>query len=164
MKARFAVTLVFVTCLGFASSRADDESSQKSLLQGVWILSNGETNGNALDEVLRKKGLDGLRVKFTGDLMTMSGLGAPEHKYRFTLNPADRPQTIRLVTVETQGKAPKGSVLNGIYKIEENQLKLCLPADSTVERPKEFEAPSGSRHSMLVLKRHANDNEPSAEP
>lgn len=164
MKARFTVILVFVACLGFAKARADDGTSQKSLLQGVWILSHGETNGNVLDEVLQKKGLDGLRVEFTGDLMNISGLGASEHIYRFTLKPADRPQAIRLVTVETQGKAPTGSVLNGIYKIEENQLKLCLPADSTVERPKKFEAPSGSRHSMLVLKRHTNDKEPSAEP
>jgi hypothetical protein len=75
-----------------------------------------------------------------------------------------RQQTIRLVTVETQGKAPKGTVLIGIYKIEDEELKLCLPADSTVERPKEFEAPSGSRLSMLVLRRHANDEKTRAEP
>ena len=164
MKNRFSIALVFVTCFGVVSVRADEAANQKERLQGVWILSKGETNGKALDEVLRKRGLGGLQIKFSDDLMIMTGFGAPDHTYRFALTPTDRPKTIRLVTVETQGKAPKGSVLIGIYKIQDEELKLCLPADSTVERPKKFEAPSGSRLSMLVLRRQTNDEKTHTKP
>lgn len=163
MKTRFSIAIAFVTCLGMTHVGADDEADRKSRLQGVWTLTRGETNGKDLGEVLRKRGLDGLKIKFSGDLMTMTGFGAPDHKYRFTLKP-DHPQTIRLVTVETQGKAPKGSVLHGIYKIEKEELKLCLPADPSVERPKKFAAPSGSRLSMLVLKRQSDDDKPRVQP
>ncbi len=75
MKTLSNIALVLVACFGIVSVRADNEANQKARLQGVWILSKGETNGKALNEVLRKRGLQGLEIKFSDDLMTMTGFG-----------------------------------------------------------------------------------------
>ncbi|MCS7467337.1 TIGR03067 domain-containing protein [Stieleria sp. ICT_E10.1] len=164
MKTAVEFAMVCIVCLVSAAARADDSPDDKSRLQGVWALSSGETNGRPLGEVLRKKGLSDLRIKFSGDLMTMTGFGTPGYTYHFTLQPMEQPKGMRLVTVETHGKAPKGSVLHCIYEMKGEELRLCLPSDSTVERPKKFEAPSGSRLSLLVLSRPANNDNPRSEP
>ena len=39
----------------------------------------------------------------------------------------------------------------GIYMLEGANLKLCLAGDPGAERPRYFEAPEGSRLSMLTL-------------
>ncbi|UUO05070.1 TIGR03067 domain-containing protein [Blastopirellula sp. J2-11] len=164
MNSRFTLSLVFALCLSVAGVRAEEESSEKSQLQGVWILSQGEANGKSLNQLLKDRGLGGLQIKFSDDLMTMTGFGGPDHKWKFSLLPMNQPQAIRLVAIETQGKTPQGTTLTGIYAIEKDVLKLCLPADSTVDPPKKFEAPSGSRYSMLTLKRQSKEDESRAEP
>ncbi len=164
MKTKVKTALIGFLCLVSMPARADDAADDKMRLQGVWVLSSGETNGKPLGEVLRKKGLDGLKVKFSGNVMTMTGFGAPDYSYQFTLIPTDRPKVIRLVTVETHGKASAGSILNGIYEIKDEKLKLCLPGDSTVKQPMEFAAPKGSRLSSLVLVRQVDADKPHVSP
>lgn len=153
MKRKFTIALALFLSLSFTPVHAEEEPGQPSPLDGAWIFSSGVANGQSLDDLLRKKGIDRMTFTFSDGLMTMSGFGAPDHTYRFTVRPMDTPSTIRMVTVETHGKAPKGTVLTGIYKLDDDQLTLCLPADSSVDSPKKFEAPKGSRQSMLILKR-----------
>jgi hypothetical protein len=47
--------------------------------------------------------------------------------------------------------------MKGIYLIEGAQLKLCLAGDVGAQRPRYFDAPSGSRLSMLTLIRVENE-------
>ena len=105
-----------------------------------------------------------MKVKFSNDVMTMTGPGASSHIYQFVLKPKGQPKVITLVTVETHGKALEGSVIHGIYEIKDNTLKLCLPANSSGDRPEKFEAPNGSRLSLLILSRQADDHNEPAEP
>ena len=116
MEIAVKVALVCIVFLVSAAAHADESTDDKSRLQGVWALSSGETNGRPLGEVLRKKGLSDLVIKFSGDVMTMTGFGTPDYTYQFTLQPMVQPKGIRLVTIETQGKAPKGSILHCIYE------------------------------------------------
>ena len=96
MKPQTTLALIIVVGLVVTSVHADDESSQKSQLQGVWVFSKGETNGKPLGDLLLSKGLHDLKIEFSGDLMTMHGFGAADHKYQFTLNPKGQPQAIEL--------------------------------------------------------------------
>lgn len=162
MKTTIQFTLVAIVCLTGISVQADEPTNDESRLQGVWTFSRGETNGRAMSEVFRTKGINDLTIKISGNSMTMSGSSIPDHKYTFTLKPKESPKVIDFVTVETHGKAPQGTKLKGIYAIEDGQLKLCLASDSTVKRPKTFEAPEGSRLSMLILTR--TDGGQHAEP
>lgn len=129
---------------------AEDASKDTTMLQGTWVLSHGISNGKSLEQQLLKNGVGDLQINFSNGVMTMSGGGSPDHTYRFTLDPATDPKSTQLVTIDTRGKAPKGSKLRCIYKIDGNELTLCLPADSSAEPPKEFNAPEGSRLTLLT--------------
>ena len=153
MRNRCVLAVFCVAWLAIASVRADDTKSDKELLQGTWVLQRGETNGVSLVEVLEKKGIGNLQVDFTGDSMKMSGFGKQDHKYKFALKPDENPKAIESMAEETQGKAPKGTLVPGIYQIDGDTLELCLANDPADERPKKFEAPARSRLSLLVLTR-----------
>lgn len=153
MRKRTFLAVLFVACVTIASTDADETKSDLERLQGKWNLKRGETNGVSLAEVLKKKGIGKLQIDFSDDLMTMSGFGTQDHKYRFTLEPDEKPNAIDSIAEETQGKAAKGTRVPGIYKIDGDTLTLCLANELTVERPRKFAAPNGSRLSLLVLTR-----------
>lgn len=134
---------------------AEDASKHTKALQGTWVFSHGISNGKSLEQQLLKNGAGDLQINFSNGVMTMSRDGGPEHTYQFTLDPMTVPSSMKLVTIETHDKAPRGSKLRCIYKIDGNELTLCMPADSSVDPPKEFNAPAGSRLTLLVLTRDA---------
>ena len=142
---------MFVCSLAIAA----DAPKQRQALQGTWVLSHGISNGKSLERQFLKNGAGDLQINFSNGFMTMSGDSSPEHTYQFTLDPATDPKSMEVVTIETHGKAPKGSKLRCLYKIDGNELTLCMPADSSVDPPKEFDAPEGSRLTLLVLTRDA---------
>ncbi|MEW4491013.1 TIGR03067 domain-containing protein [Thalassoglobus sp. JC818] len=152
MKVLLRIALALFVC---SVAIAEDASKHTKALQGTWVFSHGISNGKSLEQQLLKNGAGDLRINFSNGVMTMSGDGGPEHTYQFTLDPATDPNSIQIVTTETHGKAPKGSKLRCIYKIDGNELTLCMPADSSVDPPKEFDAPEGSRLTLLVLTRDA---------
>ncbi|MCS7468742.1 TIGR03067 domain-containing protein [Stieleria sp. ICT_E10.1] len=143
---------------------AEDAPKHTQALQGTWVLSHGVFSGKSLKQQLLKEGVGNLEVNFSDDVMTMSGGGSPDHTYQFTLDPATDPKSMQLVTIETRGKAPKGSKLRCIYKIDGKELTLCMPADSSVDPPKDFSAPEGSRLTFLVLARDAAGTAVAAKP
>ncbi|PQO40198.1 TIGR03067 domain-containing protein [Blastopirellula marina] len=153
MKSRIAVTLAL--CFVAAVTCVAEEPSLKDPLLGTWILSEGETNGKDLKEALKAQGLDGLKVKFADGVMSMTGFGGPEFKYKYSSDPTAKPTEIHLTTEDTQGKVPQGLKMTGIYQLEGDVLKLCLPNKPADGKPTEFTAPSGSNRSLLTLKRQA---------
>jgi|GEM_PF-697959 len=164
MKTILNVALLSMACLASVPAHADGTPNDKLQIQGVWAVSDGETNGRSLKTVLHEKGLGAMKIKFSNDVMTMTGPGVLSHTYQFVLKPKGQPKVITLVTVETHGKAPEGSVIHGIYEIKGDTLKLCLPADSSGDRPEKFEAPNGSRLSLLVLSRQTDGDDEPAGP
>lgn len=144
-------------CKAIVLQRTDQTTSNlktdKEQLQGTWVLQRGEMNGASMSDALERKEMGNLRVNFTGDLMTMSGIGAADHTFSFTLNPEAEPKTIDSLVEETPKSAPKGTRIPGIYKIDVQTLTLCLANDYDVERPTEFKATKGSRLSLLILVR-----------
>jgi uncharacterized protein (TIGR03067 family) len=153
MKHLDMLAMLCVASITIVSVRADAPKSDKELFQGAWVLQRGETDGIPLVEVLDTKGIGNLQIDFSGDTMKMSGFGTQNHKYRFTLKPDEKPKAIDSMAEETQGKAIKGTLVPGIYKIDGDTLTLCLANNPAAERPKEFKAPKGSRLSLLVLTR-----------
>ncbi|KAA5547250.1 TIGR03067 domain-containing protein [Roseiconus nitratireducens] len=143
---------------------AEDAPKDTTMLQGTWVLSHGVFSGKTLKQQFLKEGVGDLQITFSDDIMTMSGGGSPDHTYQFTLDPATDPKSMQIVTIETRGKAPKGAKLRCIYKIDGNELILCMPADSSVDPPKEFNAPEGSRLTFLVLARDTATTAVAAKP
>jgi uncharacterized protein (TIGR03067 family) len=169
MKRSAPFVLVCIAIALGVTAGADDAATEKSQLAGEWVLSRGESNGGPLvgeqmAKQLRDLGRDALKVKVVGERMTMSYVGAPDHIYDMELFPTEEPKRLRFTTVETGGKAAAGTVLEGIYKIENAELHLCLPADESVGVPKAFEAPRGSRLTFLILRRQAEPSDAADSP
>ncbi|MCA9137957.1 MAG: TIGR03067 domain-containing protein [Planctomycetales bacterium] len=145
------------------SATRDADATDLDLLQGDWEFVSGQSNGKSMSELLERRGMAKMSFKFAEQLLTMHGLGGADHVYRVELDPNQNPKTIDAITVETQGKAPAGARLRGIYRINGDRLTLCLPADDTVGRPAAFEAPEGSRLSVLELRKRSDDRQNSAD-
>src|SRR5262249_6651525 len=77
--------------------------------------------------------------------------GGEDDEFEITLHPEANPRAIDL----TAKKGPlKGKTALGIYKLEGDELRLCLPGSPTVtERPTNFVAPADSDLLLLRVKR-----------
>jgi uncharacterized protein (TIGR03067 family) len=65
------------------------------------------------------------------------------------LDPGQDPKAIDVIA---DGGPSRGKRVLGIYKIDSNQLTLCM-ADPDQPRPREFKAEKGSGHTLMVLTR-----------
>ncbi|TWT29838.1 TIGR03067 domain-containing protein [Blastopirellula retiformator] len=156
-----SLLLLIATCFSATPTFAADDADA---IQGTWNFVEGEVNGTSLGEILKRQGITKMQVQFSDDVMSMSGFGPRNQQWEFSLDETKNPKEVRLVAVETAGKAAKGTKLTAIYELEGDQLKLCLPGDETVGVPKDFKAPAESRLSSLMLKRQTDKEESPAKP
>lgn len=155
--------LLIATCFVAKPIFAADDADQKSHLEGTWTFVEGTTNGTSMGEVLKKRGIAKMQFEFVGNVLTMHTFHLVKQTWQFSLDAEKQPRELRLTTIETGGRAPQGLTTTGIYELDGDQLRLCLPADDTVGVPKDFKAPAGSRLSSLVLKRQTGEDETPAK-
>jgi uncharacterized protein (TIGR03067 family) len=73
-----------------------------------------------------------------------------EHKGTIKLDTDKKPKQIDV----TPADGPeKDKVLEGIYTLDKDELKICIAHQAGKERPKEFESKDGSQHLLITLKR-----------
>jgi uncharacterized protein (TIGR03067 family) len=134
--------------------RANDAKADLEKLQGVWVVTAIEEGG---ESTTAKDLPAAITVTFKGDKMVMDGpLAAPKGekpvKPEFTvkLDPSQKPKAID--TVALGGKF-KGKTGKGIYQLDGDELKLCLPNQESKDRPTEFKSLAGSDLVVMTLKR-----------
>ncbi len=148
--------LAAVCSLSIATfGRIDDEAAKKHLeaLQGKWKAMNVEFDGQPPPGDF----VGMLSFTFDKDVMTIDGpMAAEEGKkpekpaMKITLDPSKTPKTIK---VEALNGSKKGETISGIYELEKDELKLCLPNSKDDDAPKEFKTEKGSKHVLFVLKK-----------
>jgi uncharacterized protein (TIGR03067 family) len=132
----------FLAVFLVAAEPPDANQAKKDLdkLQGIWTLVQMEAEGKKLPEDAYK----GVKVTFDKDKMAM-GKDNQIETATIVLDLSKQPKWI-----DTTSK--DGDVLQGIYQLEGDDLKICL-SKKRGDRPKEFVTKSDREDSLLILKR-----------
>lgn len=121
---------------------ADDKKPNE--VEGTWTITALTIDGNQLgtNDVQQVP-----NVVITSDKFEVGGKTAAS----YTISPDGTPKFVDLRLGETPEKA---DVSEGIYRLEDDTLTICLrPAGGVKERPTEFESKTGSGRILVVLKR-----------
>jgi uncharacterized protein (TIGR03067 family) len=138
------LVLIATSLRAGAPAAATPEEEQKRF-QGAWQLSAVEQNGiNLTKDVLAEA-----KWVFEAEESTLE-FRTNVRKSKLKLDPSTNPQHIDLVV--TAGP-DKGNTYRGIYKFVDDELILCLPVHTKVERPKGFSGNAGPQQALYVLKK-----------
>ena len=131
---------------GSQPTSEENLKKERELLKGTWNLVSAKMDGGDPPEGLKQS----MKwIRFDDDKLT--------YNYRinnefisdtFQINPKTNPKEIDLNSDDKEGNKHR---LCGIYKIEGNQLLLCLGDEKT--RPKMFESKHGSGYQLYTHQR-----------
>jgi uncharacterized protein (TIGR03067 family) len=133
------IAILFVA----ADEKKSDDKKDLELLKGKWTLVSLQANGQT------KEDASGGEFTFDGDKLHIK-LNDQEHSGRFKLDASKKPKQIDV----TPADGPeKDKLLEGIYSLSKNELKICIAHHAGPARPKEFTSTEGSDVMLLTLKR-----------
>jgi uncharacterized protein (TIGR03067 family) len=143
------LSLVLAAVLFVATGAPQDDAGKKELekLKGVWTTETIEYNGKQHEKLAKQ-----LRFVFQGNAATVEGNDQVKKEYAkftFKLDPAATP---RLFDLTIAAGVQKDAVMEGIYELKGDQLRICLKVLGQ-DRPTEFASPEGASIALLVLKR-----------
>jgi uncharacterized protein (TIGR03067 family) len=146
MKPQFLLLLTLVLC---GTTSAQDDAGKKELaqLEGVWQVVSMEEGKQAGADFWKS-----VKFVFKGNVLTFTGDDALSKKFgkiTIVVDPATTPRTIDLKFDAFE----KGLLLEGIYEIKGDELKLCIRGEPGANRPLEFATKEGTRLVLFVLKR-----------
>ena len=133
---------------------ADTAKEDKQAIQGTWKLTSAEGGGPGGLTAEEVQKLKAAKFVFTADKVTIEPEGAGPQPAEYKLDPTKEPKQID-VTPEEGPPNEKGKVQPGIYNLEGDVLKLCLPTPPDRVRPTELAGKVG-KTMLLTLKREAN--------
>jgi uncharacterized protein (TIGR03067 family) len=128
-----------------------NDKADRSSLRGEWVFDSA-ISGQALDgrqqDLLHR--FWNARVTFTKQELRLSNVQVPTQQG----NPTPTPHTLDLEMRDKLSLSafPSGK-LKGIYELDGDTLKLCLPAKEGQDRPLDFKATPGSNLNLFILKR-----------
>ena len=131
--------------VGFAADEPKDEAKK---LQGTWQVTKFIDHS---EEPAEAKEIEHFTFEFKGDTLTVrKEKDDSGREMKYALDATKKPKGIDL-------KKDDGGTSEGIYKLDGDELTICVVAgkrsDKAAERPAEFKASKGSKHSLFVLKK-----------
>jgi uncharacterized protein (TIGR03067 family) len=155
---RFTATLLVLPAfatgvlLSAEAPEGDAVKKEKEKLVGTWKLVSLEIDGEKFTEEVTKT----MRAVITATTMKTEFRSKDETADRYTLDPSKSPKHIDFPDPSEKGK---DATVPGIYSLEGDTLKLCLPGDSKKggrapwKRPTKFDANDGTGQMLMVFKR-----------
>jgi uncharacterized protein (TIGR03067 family) len=139
------VCLLAGVAAGFA---AEPDSVKKDLdaLQGAWAVEGLEYNAKDVKDTYK------ISFVVKGDVLIVEGDDKVRKEYAklaLKLDPSTTPKSVDLTVA---GGVQKDAVLEGIYELKGDELRLCVKVFGK-DRPTEFKSPDGGSVALLTLKR-----------
>jgi uncharacterized protein (TIGR03067 family) len=129
--------------------RDDSVKTEFAKLEGVWQVVSHQTEGKAANEEHWTK----VHFTFKGNELTFKGddiLSKKAAKITLVIDPSTTPKVIDMSIVAGEFK---GTVLEGIYEIKDDSLKICFRNEEKKNRPNDFTTKDDSGLVLFVLHR-----------
>jgi uncharacterized protein (TIGR03067 family) len=150
MTTRLVLSLTVAVAAATAAPAQDTRKDMQEL-EGTWKFVSAEMFGKKLGE----RDLDLEKIVVQGDTITLQRPAGRESKpLTFVLTPTRTPRTIDLLTVKDEA----AKVWKGIYAVDGDELRLCLPyvrkggGNTDPVRPESFDT-AGRPHLVIIAKR-----------
>ena len=148
MTCRVLAAVLLTVFIPAVTLRGQDAQKDLDKFQGTWSVIGALVNGKVVPGEVRRK----ITVTFKADKMTMDAPDILGSKIEWTvkLDPSKNPKTLDATSLS--GKF-KGQTYLGIYKFQDDELRICLPKVPGTDRPSEFKAPAESPLTVLYLEK-----------
>jgi RNA polymerase sigma factor (sigma-70 family) len=125
--------------------KADKPKDDKEAILGTWKMHKHEEEGRDASDTDKGKRFKDATFTITGDKIVVE-FGADVIEITYRLDPAAKPKAI-------DWEGPGGKSFMGVYSLDGDTLKICLPTDDGGDRPAEVATKEGSNTRLFVLKR-----------
>jgi uncharacterized protein (TIGR03067 family) len=156
MTYRLVAAVLFIVVIQACGPSGEAPQSDLDKVQGTWTVAAGEENGKAIPKEIAET----RTFTFTGDKAVVGISAGPANaqppikptlpEFTFKLDPTKKPKTIDVTFLNGE---EKGRTRLGIYQLEGDELKVCMPTEERTDRPSDFKAPKGSDLNVVTLKR-----------
>lgn len=146
MSYRWGMVPLFVVLMGAGPRCCDDEKKEVRRLQGAWKVVRAESKG----EQVPMEDLLQLAIIFVDDAIQVKEGDKINEKFVYALDLKHKPRRIDFTF--TDGPK-KGRTDRAIYKLDGDDLQICIQEDRNAPRPTDFVTKQGTSLSMVVLKR-----------
>jgi RNA polymerase sigma factor (sigma-70 family) len=158
MKTIAAIVLALATVVGGAgvfayqslATEADKKDKAKpdnEAIQGKWEVDSLVSDKGASEEEAQQ--LKSATWVFEKEKLVWKRVGDKNFEATYKLDPTKTPKSIDLTMPFGEPKRH----IQGIYKLEGDELTIWIPLGQEKPRPTEFEAEKGSKRTLIVLKR-----------
>jgi uncharacterized protein (TIGR03067 family) len=138
-----AVLAVLAIGLLVAADKAkEDAKDDQKGIQGTWTVVSIEQGGQKEPEDKVKDA----RITFGADGKAHLKHGDKAKELTYELDSTKKPKQITL-------KGDDGKTMQGIFKLDGDDLTLCVGDEDSNERPTEFATKDGTKTHLVVLKR-----------
>jgi uncharacterized protein (TIGR03067 family) len=120
----------------------------KQELQGVWHAVSAKMDGRDVSDEMPRLTFVFRKEKFSASGAYLGQSAAANGVYRVDLS-----RSPKQITLTVQDREVKGTVLRGVYKVDNDVLTLCLPSTEAGEVPTSFPKEVGEGLALIVLKR-----------
>lgn len=142
-----AVVFIFPWTIAVEAQKEDAAKDEMKKLQGVWQVTKWFDPDPAPEDEVKS-----VTFEFKNDQIIKRTDGRAREPLKVVLNPAKKPKWLDLdAGIE---------VMQGIYKLEGDELTFCVIAGSSSnqvpERPADFKANKKKHHVLFVMKKIKN--------
>ena len=139
---------------GEKPAAADKAKGDNEAIQGTWLVSGVETGGKEAPDDGEIKQMKSAKWVVTAGKITLNVPGQGEHNVSIKLDPTKTPKEIDITPLDGP-ENEKGKLISGVYSLDGDVLKICMPALPHPDRPIEVATKAGGDAMLFTLKRHA---------